>query len=211
MRRPQRRKYHYFYITTCTITGKYYYGIHSTDDLNDGYLGSGKRLWYSINKYGKENHVSEKLEFFDTREDLVKKEIEFVSEDCINDPMCMNIHLGGEGGLSGKDHAKKFHAAGGRKVLQMLSQKHIDKLKNDKEYHIKFCSKIKETHVGFSGKFHTEESKQKMKNTFKKINHQRGENNSQYGKCWITNGIKNKKIAKSNSIPAGWKLGRKIL
>jgi len=39
---------------------------------------------------------------------------------------------------------------------------------------------------------------------------QKGINNSQYGTCWITNGIDNKKINKGDLIPDGWKLGRKL-
>jgi hypothetical protein len=42
---------------------KYYIGMHSTNDLNDGYMGSGKRLWFSINYHGKENHACEILEY----------------------------------------------------------------------------------------------------------------------------------------------------
>ena len=64
MKRAQRRKYHYIYKTTCKLTNRYYYGMHSTDNLEDGYKGSGTRLKYSINKHGLENHCCEKLEFF---------------------------------------------------------------------------------------------------------------------------------------------------
>ena len=46
---------HYIYKTTCNITGRWYVGMHSTSNENDGYMGSGKRLRYSIRKYGKEN------------------------------------------------------------------------------------------------------------------------------------------------------------
>jgi len=47
-------KYHFLYKTTNLINNKYYYGMHSTYKLDDGYLGSGNRLRYSIRKYGKE-------------------------------------------------------------------------------------------------------------------------------------------------------------
>ena len=38
----------------------------------------------------------------------------------------------------------------------------------------------------------------------------KGTDNSQYGTCWITNEIENKKIHKGDLIPEGWRLGRRI-
>ena len=38
-RRVDQRKYHYIYKIT-RDDGKYYIGLHSTDDLDDGYLPS---------------------------------------------------------------------------------------------------------------------------------------------------------------------------
>ena len=50
----KEKKYHFIYKTTNLLTGRYYIGMHSTDNLEDGYLGSGKRLRHSVNKYGKD-------------------------------------------------------------------------------------------------------------------------------------------------------------
>lgn len=36
------KKYHFLYKTTNLLNSKVYYGMHSTNDLNDGYLGSGR-------------------------------------------------------------------------------------------------------------------------------------------------------------------------
>lgn len=94
--RTIKRKYHYFYKITNNHNGHYYYGIHSTDDLNDGYMGSGTRLKYAYEKYGIENFTKEILEFFDTREDAAKYEAEIVNEVLIRDDNCYNIVLGGE-------------------------------------------------------------------------------------------------------------------
>lgn len=95
MRKP--KKFHYIYKITRN-DGKYYIGMHSTDNLDDGYFGSGKRLWHSIRKYGKEVHIKEIIEFLSSREELKKREAELVNEECIADPLCMNIDLGGNGG-----------------------------------------------------------------------------------------------------------------
>lgn len=54
-------KYHIIYKTTNLINGKIYVGMHSTDNLNDGYLGSGWILKQAIKKYGKENFKREVL------------------------------------------------------------------------------------------------------------------------------------------------------
>jgi len=208
---PRKQKnYHFIYKTTCIITNKYYIGMHSTNNLNDGYLGSGKRLRYSINKYGKENHKIEILEFLLTKKLLKEKEIKIINEELLNDPLCMNLKNGGEGGgFVNEAHKRKFHSAGGRKTFQILSKKHVERLKTDVEYKKRWCKSLSLSNTGeknpFYGKKHTEESKQKIGNADRT-----GIKNSQYGTCWITNNIENKKIHKGDSIPSGWKLGRKI-
>ncbi len=90
-----QRKFHYIYKTICLINGKFYYGMHSTDDLEDGYIGSGTHLWHSIKKHGRENFKLEILEFCSDRESLRTREREVVNEKLLADPMCMNLTLGG--------------------------------------------------------------------------------------------------------------------
>lgn len=51
------------------------------------------------------------------------------------------------------------------------------------------------------------------KDTFDKIKHQQGKNNSQFGTCWITNGSENKKIKKEDLClweEKGYSKGRKM-
>lgn len=95
-RRASQRNHHIIYKTTCSVTGKWYIGMHSTDNLNDGYLGSGMHLWRSIDKYGKDKHFVEILEHLPSRKELSDREREILSE-LKTDPMCMNIAWGGEG------------------------------------------------------------------------------------------------------------------
>ena len=80
----KEKKYHFIYKTTNILSGRYYIGMHSTDDLEDGYLGSGNRLRLAIRKHGKESFKREILEFCKTREDLKKREIEVVNLDEIS-------------------------------------------------------------------------------------------------------------------------------
>ena len=94
------KKYNFVYKTTCQITDKYYIGIHSTNNLDDGYLGSGIQLSNSIVKHGKGNHRREILLFTDTRELLVDKEREIVNEQLLRDPLCMNLMKGGSGPIN---------------------------------------------------------------------------------------------------------------
>lgn len=213
MRRAQRRKYHFIYKTTCKVTSKYYYGMHSTDDLNDGYIGSGKHLRYSINKHGKDNHVCERLEFFDSRELLKEKEKEIVNENLRSDPLCMNLMDGGSGGFISTEVQFKRSSAGGKKVA--------DKIKNDMDYKDEFSSKVSngvkkgyengrigKNYFSWKGKIRSKETKKKM--SLAQQGKQSGEKNSQYGKRWITNGVEVKVISKGDEIPEGWRFGRKI-
>ena len=89
-------KYHYFYKITNLINNHFYYGIHSTNNLNDGYMGSGTRLRHAYDKYGIENFSKSIIKFFDSREDCARYESEVVSEELVNDSNCYNVILGGD-------------------------------------------------------------------------------------------------------------------
>ena len=49
-------EFHYTYITTDNRNGKYYVGRHSTNNLNDGYQGSGKFIKDCINSLKTQNN-----------------------------------------------------------------------------------------------------------------------------------------------------------
>lgn len=99
MNRPEQRKHHYIYkITRLDDSGKYYIGMHSTDDLDDGYLGSGQILWRSIKRHGRDKHIKEILEHLPTREALKLREKEMITAELIADKLCMNLVPGGGGG-----------------------------------------------------------------------------------------------------------------
>jgi len=76
-----RKKYNYVYITTNLINGKQYVGDHSTDDLDDNYLGSGRPLFKNaLKKYGKENFKRKILETFDTKEEAELNQEKYIKK-----------------------------------------------------------------------------------------------------------------------------------
>ena len=206
-----RKHYHFIYKTTNLLSGKYYIGMHSTDDLEDGYLGSGTYLKRSINKHGKENHLIEILEFVDSRKELAAREKEIVSLQEIAKKECMNLKVGGNGGFSKELQSKGASLAG---------KKHSERMKNEKEYREQVLIKMsiglkkayetgkkQKNYTGWmAGRKMTPETISKMKEV--KVGHGKGVENSQFGKCWITNETENRKIYKGDTIPEGWRLGR---
>lgn len=211
----KEHKYHYIYKTTCSITEKYYIGMHSTSNLEDGYFGSGRRLWLSINKHGKENHSIEILEWLPNRSSLKLREKEIVNEDLLKDEMCMNMQIGGEGGFSSTDHKNKFmEAASLSRKSEAFSKTMSDvvsEMWKNEEYRKVHLPDLFLNSSGFTGHLHKPETIDKIKNSIR--DKQKGEKNSQYGTCWIYNDFESKKIKKQDLdyyLSANWKKGRKI-
>jgi hypothetical protein len=210
----KEKKYHYIYKTTNLKNGKFYVGMHSTHNLNDGYLGSGIRLRSSIRRNGPENFKIEYLEFFSNRLDLVNREKELITEDLLKDPMCMNIKTGGTGGWTSEQQRENAIKSNQKQKWLMENDKEwadnrLKQLKkNGSNIFTKLWKSGKLKPVDWTGKKHKEETKKKigLSNSIK----QKGEGNSQFGTCWVNNGNENKKIKKTESIPNGWRLGRCI-
>ena len=93
-------KYHFIYKTTDLRTNKYYIGMHSTNNLEDGYMGSGKRISYLLKRYGKESFKFEILEYVPNRILLAEREKQIVNKGLLNDSLCLNLKAGGEGGFT---------------------------------------------------------------------------------------------------------------
>lgn len=90
--------YYFVYKTTNLINGHFYIGVHQTTNLDDGYIGSGKRLHFAIKKYGIENFKREILRFFDNPEDMFDLERFLVTPNEVQAQECYNINVGGHGG-----------------------------------------------------------------------------------------------------------------
>jgi len=71
---------HFVYITTNLITNKQYIGDHSTNSLDDGYLGSGMAIKNSIKKHVKKSFQKEILEFFNTKQEAFDAQEKYINE-----------------------------------------------------------------------------------------------------------------------------------
>jgi len=212
------------YKTTNKIKGEYYIGVHVTDDLEDGYLGSGKRLIYSLSKYGRDAFEREILATFNDPDEMFQKEAELVNEETLKDPLCLNLKVGGHGGWLLKDKSALYTAESqairspyGKKEWR---EKNAEKIR---EWTAKGLSSARQKlyemkksgykPVGMLGKHHTEEHKNHMSQVMSVA--QAGERNSQYGKCWIysTTERQSKRVMKEDVqgwLDKGWSLGRKM-
>ena len=95
------KKYHFVYITTNINTGKQYIGDHSTDNLDDEYLGSGLHLKRAISKSGKEKFKREILELFETREEAFNAQEKYINEYNTLTPNGYNISPKGGNNVKG--------------------------------------------------------------------------------------------------------------
>lgn len=88
-------KFYYFYKITNLINQKFYFGVHSTSNLNDGYMGSGIALKKAYEKYGVFNFKKEILYFFDNQNEMYSFEELYINEQLVNNQMCYNLIVGG--------------------------------------------------------------------------------------------------------------------
>lgn len=213
------------YKTTNLVNGKFYIGKHQTSNLDDGYLGSGRILKKAIEKYGVDNFHKEILYICETEKQMNTLEKILVVPDIETN---YNLTKGGKGSFF---YANKVCTPEDKKIHQNR-QIFLDKIKNDKEFKQIWIDNLKKAAIKsapknsatnkkrfaegavnpFKDKSHTQEYKDKMSSIMKEKS--KGQGNSQYGTCWITNGVENKKIKKEELdswIELGYNKGRFIV
>jgi len=183
-------------------------------------MGSGKHLNRAIDKYGIENFEKEILFIFDNETGMDEKEAELVSEEFVKEDTNYNLCPGGKGGWgyvnatglnnSNMDQRKKSlsKAFKGIKRTPNFSESMKESYKNGNRTPAGAFSK--EGAAEMRKRAWSEDAREKRAKTRKKNNFQVGENNSNYGTMWITDGVDSKKIKKDQPIPNGWYKGRKM-
>jgi hypothetical protein len=218
------KTYYYLYQIINKLNNKIYVGVHKTDNLNDGYMGSGKILNRAIKKYGVENFEKDILIYFNTAEEMFAKEKEIVTDEFLLREDTYNLRRGGSGGFDYINKDIEFRKSKNRKAREATDsilevkwgsnwRSTLGKLASINAHTESSKLKRKQTRknlgiVSDTSKMNTPEVNTKRKERFKEIGHQQGEKNSQAGTMWITNKVENKKIKKTDSIPDGWNKGR---
>lgn len=163
-------KFRYIYKITCTkgsFKDKFYFGQHTTDNLDDEYKGSGKLITKYYSKYPND-YIKEIICFCDTDEELDKLEYNII-HPYLGTKMCLNLCEGGCQHLGSKCHSCHKHTLETREILRQKSIGNTSHLgfKNTPEQ----CEHIR---IGRS-KGYTEESKKKQSESMKgKIPYNKG-------------------------------------
>jgi len=147
------------YRTENKINGHFYYGVRTLRKSNDPYLGSGKRLKAAIDKYGKDNFERLDLIEFQTFEEALEWERAIITEELIKAPECYNLKPGGAGGSLPWTESKKKEVE--RTGTYKKSKEHKQKLRQAA------LERFKDSPGTFTGKTHSQESRDKMSLTRK--------------------------------------------
>jgi hypothetical protein len=88
----------YLYRLTHKTTGYIYVGVHQTENLDDGYMGSGKITGKIIKEQGIDIFEKEIVEYFDNANAMFLRERELVNDKFLSRSDVYNIKPGGAGG-----------------------------------------------------------------------------------------------------------------
>lgn len=100
------------------LNQKTYIGVHKTNNANDCYMGSGKAIKVSIEKYGKHNFEKQILFVTENKEEAYNLEKKLTID--FNSNQNYNMRLGGIGGFTIENARKGYVAANFSK--EMLSE-----------------------------------------------------------------------------------------
>jgi len=206
---------HYFiYKITNLLNNKIYIGVHSTSDINDGYMGSGTAIVRAIKKYRVGNFKKEILETFDSYEAALAREKEIVTQDFILREDVYNLRCGGVGGFQ---HVNAMEVEDRPNIKALRRKIESGEIKVGGTAHWTSDSFIRAKAGANKGqqiraeRVMLPEARKKRKETFEKIQHQVGERNSQFGRIWISNVLTKevKRITMHDAMPNGWVKGKK--
>lgn len=160
------KKYHFVYKITNLINQKYYIGVHSTDNLDDGYMGSGTAIKNAIEKYGIENFKREIIEVVGSAEEKWLAEIKHVTLEVVRDENSYNMAPGGKNWIAAmkRENDPKFLEHQSR-AGKLGARAHLDSLTEEEKrnWHSKGGKKaVQKTIINKTG-FHNPKVRERQK------------------------------------------------
>jgi len=104
----------------------------------------------------------------------------------------------------------ELRMAGSLKGVKAMGERRAYLMENDPEYAYKTRENIKKVQPQAVTASLSKKARDKRIESFNKIEHQKGENNSQHGTMWITDGKQNRKINRTEEIPESFRRGRTL-
>lgn len=117
--------YCFVYMTTNLLNNKIYVGVHTTNNLDDEYIGSGKLFLKAVKKYGKHNFKCEILKYTLTKKHALLIEKSIVNSTFIMESTNYNIKEGGYSRILLTNEGRKNISESNKKRLSKLSKNEL--------------------------------------------------------------------------------------
>jgi hypothetical protein len=185
---------------------KFYIGSTSINRIENGYVGSVTskkyaKIWKYEVRYNKHLFKTKIISKHSSRQEAFEKELSLqLALNVQKNPLYVNLGYAQPNGcyglgLKGKDHWSKqpgmVHNAKTNHPRGMLGKKHP-------ESRNRYMSEIQMGEKNhFYGKNHTDDAIEAIRKKAR-------------NKIWVTDGVKNLKLEKTDNIPEGWRRGRTL-
>lgn len=157
--------YGFVYITTNHINNKKYIGQHKIGNRDDWYLGSGKLIKRAFEKYGRENFSKEILAYANSQDELNDLEINIIKlYNAVDDENFYNLAEGGHtNNFSNKNDIEL------KEIRNKIRNSLLGKKKSPESIKKRTQTRKEKNISTFSGKKHSDKTKEKLSNSMKKI------------------------------------------
>lgn len=105
------------------FNGHFYIGQHKGDVVSDNYWGSGRKIRSYQKRWGSSGLIREVLATANSLEELNSLEAQYVNQEILNDPLCMNLITGGRKGHGDSQETIKLKSLAGKKGAIIAKEK----------------------------------------------------------------------------------------